>query len=223
MFDSSIPFKKRAFQKFSDHTYSQHGEDLMLMNFSHLLHLEKPSYLDIGAYHPEQINNTALLYENGSRGINIEANPILIPAFHKQRPEDYQLCAGVGLKKGNFPFYMENDYSVLNSFEKVHIETQNIKINKVIYLAMITLKDVITDYCNGKFPDILLMDIEGMDYEVLSSFDFSQTFPKIICAELSRTQTLELLQLKSFPFQSICRMVSNVIFVHESLAYTCNR
>ena len=101
---------------FGNVTYSQHGEDLFLLNIFHLLGIEKPSYLDIGCHHPTIDSNTALLYQRGSRGINIDANPLLIPQFDEQRPEDINLNIGIGANPGKATFYQVDDRSGLNSF-----------------------------------------------------------------------------------------------------------
>lgn len=219
MFDKTRPFKERQFQKFSDHTYSQHGEDLMILNLCHMLGLEKPSYLDIGAFHPTQISNTALLYENGSRGVNIEANENLIGAFHAQRPEDKNICACIGPRRGVQDFYVESPTSVLNSLNKDHILRQDAKIAYSRAVSVITLQDVIDTYCNAVFPDILFMDIEGMDDEVLNSFDFSVTAPKIICAEISSEAVLSLIKpgRALSNFSPYYKMVSNIFLIENHL------
>ncbi|NJK83675.1 MAG: hypothetical protein HC912_07525 [Saprospiraceae bacterium] len=44
-------------------TFSQSGEDLIIAMWFNIIDIKNPTYLDIGAYHPFFINNTALLYE----------------------------------------------------------------------------------------------------------------------------------------------------------------
>lgn len=68
--------------------------------------IKKPSYIDIGAHHPYEISNTAIFYMNGCRGVNVEANPNLIDEFYKERPDDINICCGVGNHPGKMPFYM---------------------------------------------------------------------------------------------------------------------
>src|SRR5437763_16778861 len=64
-------------QGFGGRTYAQFGEDLIFLNIFALLGINTPSYIDVGAHHPVNISNTALLYERGCRGIKIDANPDL--------------------------------------------------------------------------------------------------------------------------------------------------
>ena len=77
----------------------------MLCNLFRLMGIERPGYLDLGAHHPYVISNTALLYERGSRGVNVEANPALVVAFREVRPDDVTVNVGVGPEQGTRPFY----------------------------------------------------------------------------------------------------------------------
>jgi len=77
-------------------SYSQCGEDhIIRFLFDQYLGIEKPSYLDLGAHHPNGINNTRLLYRRGSSGINIEANPDMLRNFERLRPREINLNIGV--------------------------------------------------------------------------------------------------------------------------------
>ena len=53
-------------QLFGDKTYAQHGDDLVIRAIFHSLGIATPSYLDVGAHHPERISNTKLFYDNSS-------------------------------------------------------------------------------------------------------------------------------------------------------------
>ncbi len=82
-------------QWYGGRTYAQHGDDLAIINLFNCLRIQQPSWLDIGAHHPFHLSNTALLYQRGSRGINVEANPALMEAFKLHRPEDKNVCVAV--------------------------------------------------------------------------------------------------------------------------------
>ena len=198
-------------------TYSQHGEDLIIYNaFKHMGFFRDgrlPSYIDIGAHHPYDISNTALFYQLGCRGVNIEANPELISAFEKERPDDINLCFGIGKEEGEFPFYI-TDVPGLNSFRKENIEYNEFlveqdtgvkaqyPIKKVIQIPIYTLPDVIKKYCNGDWPDFLSMDIEGMEYESLSICDLSNG-PALMAVEVNYNgdRFVQMLERKGyFPY-----------------------
>ncbi|SDD72458.1 FkbM family methyltransferase [Pedobacter soli] len=168
-------------------SYAQYGEDLIIKSiFREYLGIERPSYLDIGAHHPYHLSNTALFYKFGCRGINIEANPDLIAAFKKFRPQDQNLNIGISASNSeNLDFYIMEQLE-LNTFVKKQAEELAAKgypVKKVIGINCQSLSSIIQTYCNGIFPDLLSLDVEGLDESVLESYNFETTKPKIICVE----------------------------------------
>lgn len=207
-------------QFFGGKTYSQHGEDLMIANLFWLIGKDKPSYLDIGAHHPWNISNTALLYKLGSRGVNVEANPNLIEEFHKARPEDKNLWMGVGHKNSKAaPFYMLDDKSGRNTFSKEEAdkfarEYPEFYIREIKQIPMLTINQIVDLECKGKFPDLLSLDTEGFDYEILYWADFTVTKPKIICVEVRRSENSKFDRLlRQRGYFRHCRMGENVIYI----------
>lgn len=208
-------------QRWGAITYAQHGDDLMLVNLCELLGLEKPSYLDLGAHHPVNISNTALLYERGARGVNVEANPRLIAAFKKHRPEDITVNIGVGPEKGELPFYVYSDDSGINSFSKDHVEfLKHIPVQRTETLPVVTVNEIVEKYCGGRWPDLLLLDLEGMDFAVLESADFSESRPRVIVVEVRRGESADLKSmLAARGYACYCRMSANLFFVQEDDGY----
>src|SRR3954468_21715772 len=100
---------RRSEPDYSKRSFSQCGEDLIVDHIFQQLKIEKPSYLDIGAYHPKRLSNTYLFYLKGSRGINVEPDPSLFEAFLNERQEDINLNIGIGPKSGTADFYIMNE------------------------------------------------------------------------------------------------------------------
>jgi FkbM family methyltransferase len=169
----------------SKKSYSQCGEDLIVDYVFQLRGVSCPSYLDIGAHHPYWLSNTALFYERGCRGINIEANPQLIRPFKEHRPDDINLNVGVGSREGSLDFYVMED-STLSTFsqaERDHMVAVGKHQATVIAVKVTTISAVLSECFDGAFPDFLTLDAEGMDFNILQSIDFDKHWPKIICAE----------------------------------------
>jgi hypothetical protein len=101
-----VKIYKFLFKSNKKSSYSQSGEDLIISFIFDTLRIKKPSYIDIGAHHPYFISNTALLYENGSRGINIEPDPVLFKKINKVRKKDINLNFGIGEKESVMDFYI---------------------------------------------------------------------------------------------------------------------
>ncbi|MGO1074482.1 FkbM family methyltransferase [Inquilinus sp. CA228] len=175
-------------QQFGHISYSQHGEDLIILNTFALLGVGRPSYLDVGAHSPTHISNTALLSMRGSTGINIEANPDLIEDFHRHRPRDVNLNIGVAPQKGVLKFYRIDERSGVNTFSKDAAEAfvrnnSNFRIQDILDIEVVTLNEVIDQHASGVFPDFMTIDIEGLDFDVLRTTDFSKSRPTLVCVE----------------------------------------
>jgi len=184
-------YSGHADQVYGHYTYAQHGDDLLLLSIFDALGIAQPSYLDIGAHHPFNISNTALLHQRGSRGVNVEANPNLIEEFRVQRPQDINLNCGVSDTVGEMIFYMVDKWSGRNSFDRDAVERfvsedPRFRITDEIRIPVITVDELIGRHCGGRFPDLLSIDVEGLEGRILRSISYDRWSPKVICAETCR-------------------------------------
>ena len=167
-------------------SYSQHGEDLILDSLFVRMGIQQPDYLDIGAYHPYHLSNTALFYRKGCRGTVVDANPEFVDEFKKWRPGDQLLLSGVGPSPGQMRFFIFEN-STLNTFseeEKVRIVSHGLsRLVSEIDLQIMTLNQLVDRHLGSNFPHLLSLDVEGMDKEILLSTSFDQSFPLLICVE----------------------------------------
>jgi len=218
-------YKGHQDQAFGGSTYAQHGDDLIALNIFHCLKIDKPTYLDIGAHHPINISNTALLYKRGSRGINVEANPELIQAFKEMRSEDTNLNIGVSDSPGILKFYMFDSKSGRNTFDLTTAEAfiashPHCKIKNTIDIEVVTINNIIDRFANNRCPDFLSIDVEGLDAKILKSMDFVKYRPKVICVEaVEKTIDEEIKQiLTEVGFSPYFRTIGNVFYVDNHLA-----
>ena len=226
-----IKIKKQSLQKFSEFSkisYSQGGEDILISMIFDTLGIQKPSYLDIGAHHPLYLSNTAYFYENGSRGINIEADPALIANFKKQRPQDINLNIGICDKNTSeeISFYIINE-PTLNTFSKKEAESYsskgNYKIVDVIKIPVFTVQNIVDKYYHNSTPDFLTLDAEGIDDIVIRSIDFDSFTPKVLCVETAEFNAgKELIKNKPLikyiiekGYFIFADTYNNTIFMHE--------
>lgn len=176
-------------KKYSRCSWSQHGEDLLVWDLFIRGGVNKPSYVDVGANHPYEISNTAIFYTNGCRGINIDPSPDNISLFNKYRPEDINLCCGIGPKNGSMPFYIIDSTSGRNSFDKNAIDSfiskqPEFKVTDVQMVEIKTLDTIFNENNEGICPDYLSMDIEGLEWDVLKCYDFNRYRPKVMTIEI---------------------------------------
>lgn len=180
-------FKKSQedFKKFQKISYSQSGEDVIIDYIFSLRRISKPTYLDLGANHPFNFNNTFLFYNRGSRGVNIDANPKSIKQFEYHRPFDVNINVGVGNRKDELDFYVF-DYDPLSTFSVFEAEKLQKSGSKLIEKLKIEIKDVntiISEYCKGIYPDLVSIDIEGLDEIIIKALYFDNSKPKVLCVE----------------------------------------
>ena len=171
--------------KFEKKSYSQCGEDILLDYIFNLRNIQRPSYLDIGANDPYFLNNTAIFYEKGSRGVNIDANPFLIENFKKYRPHDINLNFGISNKEDESDFFIMQD-NTLSTFSKPEYENlvaDKKKLAQIKKIRLTTVSNILEQYFDNRFPDFLTIDVEGMDFQILQSIDFGKSSPKVICVE----------------------------------------
>ena len=183
--DNVVP--DTGLQRWGNRTFAQHGDDIIALAILETMGISKPTYLDVGAHHPFNISNTALMYIMGCRGINIEPNPVLFDLFPVQRPQDVNLNFGISDTKGMMKFFIFNELSGLNTFDPdraAFVERSGLaKLIKTIDVEVTTLEDVVIRHSAGVFPDFFSLDVEGLDYKILETIDFKKHRPAVICVE----------------------------------------
>lgn len=201
------------YQWFGGVTYAQHGEDLIVLNILSRIGVQKPSYLDIGANHPKNINNTALMYERGSRGINVEPDPVQFAMIEEERGLDVNLNVGVAPVAGTMRFYSTREPG-RNSFIRELAEPH--RIVSELDIPVVTVASIIEKHSGGTFPDFLSLDVEGMDLDVLRSIDFVTSAPKVVCVEVSKADLGNVVAcMAEGGFDPCFRAASNMIFLRS--------
>jgi FkbM family methyltransferase len=167
-------------------TWSQRGEDLIVESILGQLGILQPTYLDIGAYHPTELSNTALFYNKGLSGVCVEADPILFEQFSRARKRDVCLNVGIGAgKAASAPFYIMSTRT-LNTFSRATAEriaaSEGERIESVIDIPLVPINEIIEKYFR-KHPNFLSLDTEEYDLPILESLDFDRHRPEVICVE----------------------------------------
>ena len=161
-------------------------EDLIILNY--LKNTKDGFYVDAGCYHPIHLSNTFLLHNKGWRGINIDLSEYSIDLFNYLRPDDININAAVSNTNGKVKFYYQKKISQLTTVKKdVSLKRMQGPI-KEKNINCYTLNTIIenTKFQNKKI-DFLNIDIEGADFEALTSLNFNIYKPKVICVEIDNT------------------------------------
>ncbi len=170
-------FNKTSFDHAFTVSWSQGGEDLALL---HLIESNSIGrYIDVGAHHPSRFSITRHLYQQGWRGINIDANPKTARAFKGERPEDVFINACVGTaKEYTFHIFDEPALSTSNNSWREKLVTENQTVNSSLIIEGISLETIIHKYFEYA-PDLLIVDAEGSDFDVLQSCNWKQLPKKL--------------------------------------------
>jgi FkbM family methyltransferase len=173
-------------------SFAQQGEDLVLYNLlCHDLQIPSPSYLDIGAGDPVLSNNTYALYLTGCRGVLVEPNPALVRKLKAVRPNDIVIGCGVGLKEAaDADYYVIRGRWPLNTFSPETVAEYRAQsavdpVERVLRMPLVPINRLMADFFTGA-PDLLSIDIEGLDLAVLRTMDYRAHRPAAICAETKK-------------------------------------
>ena len=172
-------------------SFSQCGEDSIIRYIFSVLGIDPTgiSYLDLGANHAVQLSNTYSFYLGGARGVLLDANPVLADELREKRPGDVVINKCLSDKPDTkLDFYIMSgdglstmDYEAAQSFIR---ENPSLSIEKTISVDSITIGEIIDEHFPDKAPELLNIDIEGMELEVLKMIDFEKFRPAIVICEM---------------------------------------
>ena len=181
----NLYYRNKAYLKRA--SYSQDQEDLFINDY--FKNIDNGFYLDIGCYHPIKYSNTALLYNRGWQGINIDMNQTSIDLFNILRKKDKNICATISSSNKEVTQYIDHLYSPVNTIDKnfsqvISKRFQTKPFNEKKIFAN-TFSEIVKKYeIQIVKIDFLNIDVEGHDYDVLKGIDLLNIKPKIICIEI---------------------------------------
>ena len=177
----NLYLKNKCFLK--KKSYSMDGEDIEIFNY--FKNKKNGFYVDVGAYHPIERNNTMLLYLNGWEGINIDISTFSIKLFNHLRTRDLNLNLAISKKEGMVDMYFQKKLSQLSTIKKQHANKSfqgNIKKKQIESKTLDNVLD--RSKFRDKKIDFLDIDVEGADIDVLESLNFNRYSPELICVEV---------------------------------------
>lgn len=163
-------------------SFSQNGEDAVINAI--LRNVKNGVYVDVGAYHPILYSNTYAFYQKGWRGIVIDPNIAMKVLYRVFRRKDIFVYAGVGSKYSKQKYYSFSDGAYNTFNERTSDECKKKKqltFLGVSQVEMIPLSEIVAKYGLSRI-DFLNIDVEGMDLQVLKSYDWNIR-PRVIAIE----------------------------------------
>lgn len=176
--------KNSILKKTNESTFlSQEGEDILLARI-----FDKKNnsgyYIDIGAHDPFRFSSTHYFYRLGWRGINIDPLPSAKEKFHKHRPEDTFILAGVSQEDNELAYYQFEE-PAFNTFNLALAESRKVKspLKSITQVKCYPLSRIFEENNVGEI-DFLSIDVEGFELSVLHSNNWSKYTPKVIVIEI---------------------------------------
>lgn len=223
IFKNSTANEHLRLDSFSTLSYSQEGEDLILKRIFE--DQGKGFYIDVGAHHPKRFSNTYLFYKKGWKGINIDATPGSMGEFRKIRPRDINLEKAISDKKEILKYYIFNE-PALNTFSITEAKKKNglreFKIVEELEIQTFQLSEILKEFIQLEQKiDFLTIDVEGFDFKVLKSLDWSIHQPSVVLIEALSLDVENLMTdeiyifLKRKSYKLIAKTFNTLIFKKE--------
>jgi FkbM family methyltransferase len=222
---------KKLLYKYKNTSYAQAGEDMVIRYlFRDIGKKFKINYLDLGTNIPDFGNNTYWFYRKKGKGVCVEADPTLVGRIKKVRPKDKVINAGVAVSEEKEADFFVFDEPAISTFNKQEAELRSSTgRNKIVKVAKVPLVDInkLIKQNFQSYPDLISIDIEGLDLDVLKSLDYARFPVPVICVETCtysenhiRPKDPSIAEfMKTVGYEVYADTYINTIFVNKSWFY----
>ena len=218
--------------------YSQYGEGKVINHY--FKDKKHGTVLDIGANDGKTFSNSLSLIENGWRGILIEPNKEAfnqLQELHKDRYEagvlipsqgcNPVLCLNLAIGKEtkmtdlyiNEP-HIKGDNGLLSTFDEKQklIWGDFFNNHKKQKVKMCTFNDLLKAHKYITTIDFITIDVEGLDFDVLTQIDFDKHNVKMVCVEYNNVNSEMYEQhMAKYGFNLHYKNFCNLIFTNDRL------
>jgi FkbM family methyltransferase len=207
-------------------SYAQAGEDIIARFALRELGIMRPFYVDIGAHHPTWLSNTYYFYRRGCHGVCVEADPKLNRKIQRRRRRDTCLNVAVGTEDGTATLHVmkTSTLSTISTASAGEYADEGQQERGTVDVPMLSPSTLLREHCPVK-PNLVSLDIEGIDLEVLGVWDFDAVRPEMFIVETltytegratarKRPEIAELMAAKGYFPYADTRI--NTIFVDEA-------
>lgn len=207
--------------------YSQCGEDQFL-NENIIKNMRNGTYIELGALDGVLFSNTKFFEDNlGWKGILIEPNPYQFNLLTKNRPNNHLFNNLVSCHTEPLNFkYFVGVHAAVSGVEDTlphgHFDgyfNSNPQLpQSSVYITPRTLTDIVKS-TGLTHINLLSLDVEGHEYEVLQSWDFSIKIDIILIEMLEQNQEKDqmcrdILIKNGYTF--FTKYKHNEIFIHNN-------
>lgn len=200
---------KESYSKYVLGDYSQAGETLVIRQLLQKLNNDDGFFVEVGANDGKTVSNTFGLVKNGWSGLSVEANPNVFVRLEKNLkkfPKVKAVCLAVAPERGVVKlFFGKNDPQGLLSTISTESSEWFEKHRSESYVEVpgVPMTELLDEQAAPLTLDLLVIDAEGMDYEILLTLDFNKYQPKLIVTEdyeLKNEAKFKVLEFAGYSF-----------------------
>lgn len=189
LYAAAARMKRQYWDRYGRTSFSQEGEDLILMALLQRLRVQPPYYyIDIGAHHAHALSNTYYFYRLGAQGLCVDARPGFADAFARRRPRDIAVECGVALSSSTMTYYAYR-VAAYNTFSKALVDLRCeeglASPTNTVDVPVKPLADILDAHLGAEHVITFMnVDAEGFDLDILRSNNWQRFRPKVIMAEV---------------------------------------
>jgi len=165
-------------------SYAQNFEDVMLLRA--LQNVSVGYYLDIGANDPKQDSVSMAFYERGWSGTNVEPDPGYAEKLRMERPRDSVVEAAIASNSGSIKLHLFTGTGLTTGVDKyADLHREQGHESTEVEVPARTLESVLEDI-DARDIHWLKIDVEGMEDDVLNSWNEHSARPWIVVVEATK-------------------------------------
>lgn len=152
---------------------------------------KKNTFIEVGAYDGESFSNTSCLADNGWTGYYFEPIPFFAQkcALRHQNNKNIKVFQnGISSKEETKNFFFgdtltTSNLDAVNAYKEIEW-SKHYGFNHIIQCDCIRLDSFVAKHALPAEIELLVIDVEGNEYDVLSSFSLQSFKPKMLIVEL---------------------------------------
>jgi FkbM family methyltransferase len=180
---------RRQYHSHVRRDYSQSGETIEIRRLLKKNRGEGGFFVELGANDGVMFSSTLGLLKDGWSGLAVEANPTVFARLKKNWMTFAKVkivCAAVAPERGPIRLFLgkHDPHGLLSTISTD--DSEWFKANRseeFVEVSGVPLPELLEEQGVPRRPDLLLIDTEGMDYDILLTLDFEQYRPRLLVTE----------------------------------------
>ena len=181
-----------GFFKFAKRSYSEKGEDILVLSYFDRINLKRGVYCDIGCFHPVWMSNTHLLDRKGWTGFAIDIDDFKLKTMSFFRGGRVKCILGAvcgtatqGQRATVYKF--RKGWSEIDTLDRKTAEKYRQDGRGNFSESDVDLLDVNQLLSQMPHINFLNIDVEGVDKQIVMAMDLSRFKPELILFEDNET------------------------------------